>query len=143
MPSEFPIADMLVFPLGQADGGLALLREADHLLRRFGQLDVKDFVAGTQAEFGLRAEADRFFFIITGRTLLHLIDLREGSPSQGVHATVILDETKPLGILVPFGVACGLVAETDSRLIVLSTHSEAHPQDRATADELQKYAAIQ
>ncbi len=135
---------MHVFPLRVTAGRLVLLREADHLLRRFGQLELLDLAAGTQTEFELRAEADRFLFVIAGRVALRLLDLRDGSPSHGAHVSVLLDESKPQGLLLPFGVACGMVAELDSRLIILSTHSEAHLADRvATADELQKYAAIQ
>lgn len=144
VPSEFPIADMHVFALSRAGGGLVLLREADHLLRRFGKLEVLDLAADTQTEFQLRAEADRFLFLIAGRALLHLLDLRAGSPSHGTHTTILLDEGQPRGVLVPFGVACGTHAEVDCRLVTLSTHSEVHAQDRAaTADELKKYAAIQ
>ncbi len=144
MPAEYPISDMHVFPLDRADGRLRLLRENDHLLRRFGQLELIDLAAGGQGEFEICAEADRFFFPVGGRARAHLLDLREGSPSHGVHTTVLLDEAEPSGVLIPFGVACGLYAELDSRLIILSTHSEAHAEDRrATADELQKYASIQ
>lgn len=144
MASDFAIADMRVFPMRVAAGRLVLLREADHLLRRFGQLELLDLAAGTQTEFELRAEADRFLFAIAGRVALRLLDLRDGSPSRGAHVSVQLDESKPRGLLLPFGVACGMLAEMDCRIIILSTHSEAHPADRlATADELQKYAAIQ
>jgi hypothetical protein len=136
---SYPIADMHVFPLRVEAGRLVLLREADHLLRRFGQLELLDLAAGTQTEFQLRAEADRFLFVIAGRVAVRLLDLRDVSPSHGAQVIVPLDEKKPQGVLVPFGVACGANAELDSRLIVLSTHSEAHPDDRAaTADELKK-----
>jgi len=144
VPAEYPISDMHVFPLDRAGGRLLLLREQDHLLRRFGQLELVDMAAGAQGEFEIRAEADRFFFSVGGRARAHLLDLRQGSPSHGVHTTVRLDEAEPSGVLVPFGVACAVYAEMDCRFIILSTHSEAHADDRlATADELQKYASIQ
>jgi len=144
MPSAYPIYDMHVFQLQRSEGGLPLLREKDHLLRRFGQLELMDLAAGKQTEFALRAEADRFLFVTSGRARVQLIDLRAGSPSQGVHTSLLLDEAEPRGLLVPFGVACAIYAEVDARLIVLSTHSEVHPEDRAaTPDELQKYVAIQ
>lgn len=135
---------MYVFPLDRAGGRLLLLREQDHLLRRFGQLELIDLAAGAQSEFEIRSEADRFFFPVNGRCRAHLLDLRQGSPSHGAHTTVPLDESEPNGVLVPFGVACSVYAELDCRIIILSTHSEAHTDDRlATADELQKYASIQ
>lgn len=144
MPSQYPISDMHVFALSRAAGRLSLLREADHLLRRFGQLDLVDIPAGQQTDFELRAEADRFFFPADGNVKAILVDLRSSSPSLGVRAEVVLDASDPHGLLVPFGVACSLAAQSNTRLIVLSTHSTAHPEDRlATRDELDKYSTVQ
>ena len=144
MPSEFPIHDMLVFPLHPSSGPLTLLRNRDHLLRRFGQLDLIDLDAGEQTEATLRGEADRFYFCIQGRVTVTLLDLREHSPSLGAQARLTLDAKQPQGLLAPFGVACSLAAETDARLVLLSTHSEEHPQDRvACAEELGQFAGLQ
>lgn len=135
---------MHVFPLTLTDGRWTLLRENDHLLRRFGQLDLLDLTAAQETDFELRAEADRFLFAINGRAEARLLDLRIGSPSLGARVTVVLDTEDPQGLLLPFGVACGLYAPIDARLIILSTHSEIHVEDRkATGEELQKYAAVQ
>lgn len=138
------ISDMHIFPLNVLAGRWTLLRNTDHLLRRFGQLDLLDLAAGSETEFELRAEADRFLSAINGRVQARLLDLRAGSPSLGVSINLSLDANDPHGLLVPFGVACSIYTETEARLIVLSTHSEHHPEDRiATPDELQKYSAIQ
>jgi redox-sensitive bicupin YhaK (pirin superfamily) len=135
---------MFIYPLERRGERLELLREAQHLLRRFGQLEILDLPAGAQTEFELRAEADRFIYAISGRCRVQLIDLRESSPTRGAHASELLDAAEPRGLLAPFGVACSLYAQQDTRLILLSTHSEPHPGDRlATPDELRKYAAIQ
>lgn len=144
MPSQYPIADMHVFPLTRAAGRLTLLRETDHLLRRFGLLELIDLVAGDGTEFTLRAEADRFLFSLSGSAIVSLLDLRETSPSNGERAEFILDADNPQGLLVPFGVACSLEAKSPARLILLSTHSESHPEDRIAAfDELGTYTASQ
>lgn len=144
MPSQYPIADMYVFPLARSAGGLTLLRETDHLLRRFGQLELIDLAADEQTEYTLRAEADRFLFPINGSATATLLDLRVTSPSNGARAELSLDADQPRGLLVPFGVACSLAAKTTARLIILSTHSETHAEDRtATTDELDQYAAAQ
>lgn len=144
MPSEYPIADMLVFPLKQHHGKLTLLSNRDHLLRRFGQLTLIDLASGEKREASVRAEADRFFFIIAGSATIDLIDLRDQSPSRGKHAEVNLSYEEPCGVLVPFGVACTVTAANSARLIELSTHSEDHPSDRTLADdELAQYIAAQ
>ncbi|MEX2142988.1 MAG: dTDP-4-dehydrorhamnose 3,5-epimerase family protein [Anaerolineales bacterium] len=134
---EHPIADMHVFPLNREAGRLTLLRNTDHLLRRFGQLDLLDLAAGEQTEFSLRAEADRFLFAIRGRVSAVLLDLRQVSPTHKARAEVVLDGDHPQGLLLPFGVACSLSATSAARLVQLSTHSEAHPADRTlTSDEI-------
>lgn len=144
MPSEYPIADMFLFPLTRETGRLRLLRETDHLLRRFGQLELLDLAADEQTEYTLRAEADRFLFPISGSTSVRMLDLRETSPSKSMRAEFTLVSAEPQGLLVPFGVACSLAAKAASRLIILSTHSESHPEDRtASSDELAKYTASQ
>jgi len=144
MLSEYPIADMHVFPLIREAGRLRLLRESDHLLRRFGQLELMDLSAGEQTEFTLRAEADRFLFPINGSLEATLLDLRESSPSKNVSTEIKLNDVNPKGLLVPFGVACFLATTATARVIILSTHSESHPEDRsATSDELSQYTASQ
>lgn len=144
MANSFPIADMHIFPLAGDAGSRVLLREDDHLLRRFGQLELRDVEAGAQTELGIRAEADRLFFLLSGKATLHIMDLRSGSPSFGTHAAVQLDQENAQGVLAPFGTSVSLYPETDCRLLLLSTHSQPHPEDRfATKEELQTYAAIQ
>ena len=133
--SKFPIADMHVFPLDRAAGRLTLLRNNDHLLRRFGQLDLLDLAAGDRQAFTLRGEADRFLFAIGGQVTVVLQDLRETSPTRGARAGVALKADQPQGLLVPFGVACSLTAESPARIIQLSTHSETHPLDRTVSAE--------
>jgi hypothetical protein len=72
------------------------------------------------------------------------VDLRESSPTRRARAAVGLDAADPHGVLVPFGVACTLRSTRAARLVLLSTHSETHAEDRTpSSDELQKYAAIQ
>ncbi|MEX1071012.1 MAG: dTDP-4-dehydrorhamnose 3,5-epimerase family protein [Anaerolineales bacterium] len=144
MPEMLPISDVHLFPLTVSAGRWKLLSEEDHLLRRFGQLELLDLDASQETDFELRAEADRFLFAINGRARAQLLDLRTSSPSLGERVNISLDTENAQGLLLPFGVACALYAETDSRLIVLSTHSQSHPEDRlATPDELQKYSVVQ
>lgn len=135
---------MHVFALDRQGGALTLLRNSDHLLRRFGRLDVLDLAAGEQAPLSVRGEADRFLFPIGGEVSIAMLDLREQSPSRGANVDLTLSAEAPQGVLVPFGVALSMHAKAAARLIVLSTHSEEHPQDRApAAEELAKFAGNQ
>lgn len=134
--SPYPIADMHIFPLARAAGRLTLLRNSDHLLRRFGQLDLLELAAAQRLDLPLRGEADCFLFPVSGAVEAALMDLRPSSPSHGAKAAVALSVDEPKGLLVPFGVACSLQAAGQAVLIQLSTHSEAHSYDRdINADE--------
>ncbi|MBX3047648.1 MAG: hypothetical protein KIT46_08520 [Anaerolineales bacterium] len=128
MPSG--IHDMLLFPLEAADGQLTLLSNQQHLLRRFGQLDLLILAAGQAHNAGLRGEADRICFALDGRVDLQLEDRRPQSPSHGAAVSLTLDAAQPQGLLLPFGVACTLQAAGPARLLVLSTHSEPHLADQ-------------
>lgn len=144
MPSEYPIRDVLLFPLKEQPGKLVLLSNRDHLLRRFGQLALLDLTAGSAPPSTVRAEADRFYFVISGSVGFSLVDLRQHSPSRGQPVELALRADDPHGVLVPFGVACALTADAAARVVELSTHSEDHPMDRdVPAGELAQYSAAQ
>jgi hypothetical protein len=144
MQNSPAIGDALVFALSRLNNKLTLLDEDSHLLRRFGQLDVLDLSADSETEFEVRAEADRFIFPIAGSLRARLIDLRQGSPSEGTRTEIELTAQNPSGLLSPFGVALSLRAETDARVIILSTHGRAHSEDRIlAADELGRFSAVQ
>lgn len=144
MNSEYPISDMHVFDLSRGAAGLTLLREKDHLLRRFGQLDLVDLAPNEKTDFTLRAEADRFLFPVSGTLVVNMIDMRSSSPTFEARANISLNSEKPQGLLVPFGVACSLETKAAGRIVILSTHSESHPEDRTPGrDELEKYTASQ
>ncbi|MCW5874206.1 MAG: dTDP-4-dehydrorhamnose 3,5-epimerase family protein [Anaerolineales bacterium] len=140
MTSPLPISDMHSFALHAAPEGVVLLREVDHVLRRFGELALHTLAPGDAGGYHLRAEADRVIFPLDGECSLRLLDLRPQSPSYGVHAVFALQAAAPQGVLVPFGVACSLAADSAARVLWLSTHSQPHAGDRpASAEELQRF----
>ncbi|MCW5876864.1 MAG: hypothetical protein KIS85_08275 [Anaerolineales bacterium] len=128
--ADFAIHDLLLFPLQQGEEALTLLSNQQHLLRRFGQLDLLTLHPGAPLDVGLRGEADRFYFALDGRVELQLEDRREHSPTRGAALALTLDAAEPHGLLLPFGVACTLLAIASARLLLLSTHSETHPGDQ-------------
>lgn len=136
MADTLPISDMLLFPLRRQDGRLLIVREQDHLLRRFGALDILSLEAGASTPYRLRAEADQILAPLDGTLAVDLVDLRPQSPSQGTRIEITLSAADPHGLLLPFGVACRLASSQGARLLRLSTHSAAHPDDRdlATSD---------
>lgn len=139
MSQQPPIPDMHIIPLRAAPEGVVLLRETDHVLRRFGELALQTLPAGSQGAYSLRAEADRVLFVIDGAAEARLLDLRPQSPSYGVHTSIRL-QANTQALLVPFGVACSLAAADAARMLCLSTHSQMQAGDRhATPDELKQF----
>ena len=134
MADSLPISDMHLFPLAIQDGRLIILRESDHLLRRFGVLETLSVDAGASTTFHLRAEADQVLTPLDGRVELSLVDLRPASPSHGARLEITLSAEDPHGLLLPFGVACRLASSTGARLLRLSTHSATHAEDRELDD---------
>lgn len=141
MSSQPPISDMHLLPQQPAPDGVVLLRETDHILRRFGELALHNLAAGSMGAYALRAVADRVLFVLDGAVDARLLDLRTQSPSYGVHTSISL-QANAQAMLVPFGVACSLAAAADARVLWLSTHSQPHAGDRhATPDELKQFGA--
>jgi hypothetical protein len=134
MADSLPISDMHLFPLSREDGRFIILREQDHLLRRFGLLETLSLEPGTKTLFKLRAEADQILAPLDGAVDLSLIDMRVESPSHGARLEVTLSAADPHGLLLPFGVACLLLSADGARLLRLGTHSAVHAGDRDLAD---------
>jgi|GEM_PF-2589791 len=131
MSSGFPISDLHLLPLRLDEGQLALLRRDDHLLRRFGQVEVRRFEAGVQSPFKLRAVADEVWVPLHGVAQFTLIDLRPSSPSENQSFQVALDAAQPQALLVPFGVACSIATQGGAELLCLATHADGdHAEDR-------------
>ena len=123
MQSRNPISDVYLFDLGQSEGRLTLLSEHQHLLRRFGQLELVDIAPGQGMEAPALVETDRFCFVLDGAVVAHLEDQRGQSPSQGASMDVALDASQPRGLLMPFGVSANIHSEAGARLLMLSTHA--------------------
>lgn len=130
MSNQLAISDLVLFHLERTDTHLAILRERDHLLRRFGLLELVDLAPGIDAAFNLRAEADEIWAPVDGAVELSLVDQRPQSPSYGVGMQLTLDAADPQAVLIPFGVAHAFAAAAPARLLRLSTHSRVHPLDR-------------
>mgnify|MGYP002623211332 CR=1 FL=1 len=125
---------MHLFPLKREGGRLVILREQDHLLRRFGVLETQSLEPGASTRFGLRVEADQILAPLDGAFALTLVDLRPASPSRGARVEISFPAAGPQGLVLPFGVACRLQSAQGARLLRLSTHSANHAEDREFDD---------
>jgi len=128
MPNQYSITDMHLFSVDRSEDRWLLLRDSDHLLRRFGQLELIPLMADESKEFPLNAEADEIWFILEGKVSVNLVDERERSPSQGEEVQLTLSANNPQGLLLPFGVARSFSSKESASLLRLSTHSDARHQ---------------
>ncbi|MDA1330438.1 MAG: hypothetical protein O3B43_05175 [Chloroflexi bacterium] len=108
----------------RVEGRLVLLRNSDHLLRRFGKLELIELAEGEKMEVPAVDEADRIYFVSEGEANVALQDERQDSPSAGVRIELFLRAEQPKGLLVPFGVDISIEVPTKTRLIMLSTHND-------------------
>lgn len=132
MPEPPAISDLLLVDLERRDGRLAVLSAEQHILRRFGSLELLALETGCQTDFTQRGEADEFWAPVEGQVTVTLADRRPRSPSSGFQLSIELDAAHPQGLLIPFGVAYAFTAHGAARLLRLATHSDAtHPDDAA------------
>ena len=130
MEPKLPIGDVQLLDLEWENGRLVLLKADDHMLRRFGQVEVRTFGDICVTPFVQRAVADEIWVPMSGKSLLHLIDRRAVSPDKDKYFRAALDAAQPQALLVPFGVAYAIENEQGATLIRLSTHADGkHPDD--------------
>ena len=130
MNPKISIGDVQLLDLRWEDGRLVLLRDEDHLLRRFGQAEVRTFDDTCVTPFVQRAVADEIWVPVNGKAVLHLVDRRAASPDKDGYFRAALDADAPQALLVPFGVAYAIENEQGTTLIRLSTHADGrHPDD--------------
>ena len=130
MEPKIPISDVQLLDLEWDNGRLVLLRDDDHMLRRFGQVEVRLFEDTCVTPFVLRAVADEIWVPVNGKAVLRLIDRRSDSPDKDRYFQIALNAAEPQALLIPFGVAYSVENEEAATLIRLSTHADGkHPDD--------------
>lgn len=130
MKSNLSLSDVAIIEVPGKNGRYTVLKENDHLLRRFGQVDV--FSLDSENEITIkRDEADEIWSVISGQAEFELEDQRKDSPSYGGGDIVILTGEAPEALLVPFGVACRISCKKEGILVRITTHQDdSFPADK-------------
>ena len=123
MKSTLSISDAVILELARKQGKLTVLKENDHLLRRFGQVDLFQLNDGEKIAVK-RENADEVWSVISGRAVFELEDQRKDSPTHAVVEVVPLMGESPVALLVPFGVACNVTCEVGGSLVRITTHED-------------------
>jgi dTDP-4-dehydrorhamnose 3,5-epimerase len=67
---------------------------------------------------------DELWCVIQGRMLVWLVDLRDGSPTQGRERSYVLDGEQPALLYIPSGVAHGYKAGSDGAILLYAMNSQ-------------------
>ena len=118
------IPDVYIFQVPRDVGQVRVVSEHDHVLRRFGQVDLIKLTAGEKQKQAARPEADQIFSVIQGNVTLELQDDRQESPSAGIQQVISLSAADPVSILIPFGVVCEIECEREALLARVTTHAD-------------------
>lgn len=132
MSAGFAIHDLYARSLARRAGEQGdvwgLLRFEDHLLRRFGLLELVRAIPDASPGLRARPIADEIWILVEGSVEFAWHDLRPGSPTEGRPDRLACSE--PTLVLVPFGVAFGFRAVGgQATLIRLATHEETPTED--------------
>ena len=84
-----------------------IVREDDHLLRRFGQTSFTKTHPGVIKAFHWHADQDDLWYVAYGMARVVMYDRRLDSPTKGVTQVVYAGEDNPVIILIPLGIAHG------------------------------------
>ena len=129
--TDFNIHDLHLHPIEAQESGKVVLRYNDHLLRRFGQAELRELAEGTQTDFILRVAADELWAVIDGAVSILLVDLRPNSPTYEKSDTYLISVEDNQALLIPFGVAYAMESEQASKLLRLATHADdTHKEDQ-------------
>jgi mannose-6-phosphate isomerase-like protein (cupin superfamily) len=127
--SEFEISDMVVKDLDWRNGILDILNEGDHLLRRFGEVEVVTIEPQGSVQV-FRQQADEIWALLSGHASFHLQDRRQDSPSQGAEVNLDISQDSPQAVLIPFGVLSKVTSNQGATLVRINTHQdESFPGD--------------
>jgi dTDP-4-dehydrorhamnose 3,5-epimerase-like enzyme len=108
-----------------------VLVDSDHLLRRFGELELIRMTGGDHEQPFLREQADEIIALIEGNFELRLRDHRPESPS--CEATTSLNVSEPSIALIPAGVVFGIKpGDAGATFLRITTHARStSPNDRS------------
>ena len=118
------IADVQILEKEPAGNRWIIAAESDHVLRRFGQIELRRLAQGEETEYLIREKADELWSVLDGKVEFALVDMRSVSPSFGIEDRIILDENVRRTLLIPFGVAYRLCGRKGVVLMRVTTHED-------------------
>ena len=124
MMADTTISGAAIFDLVWKDGRLVVLGEDDHLLRRYGQVDVIKLEPGIPLETIRASGADEIWTLLEAEANLRLADLREESPTLDEMLEITLSGENPQAVLIPFGVGAQISTRVGAMLLRVTSHAD-------------------
>lgn len=116
---------------------LEILRADDGLLQKFGQSTMTITYKGTVKGFHYHERQDDLWFAATGKAVVVLHDLREGSPTKGQTEVIEAGKGRYKLIVIPVGVAHGYKVVSDEPVILFyhttETYDPENPDEKRLA----------
>jgi len=116
---------------------MEVLRADDKILKKFGQTTFTVAYQGTIKAFHFHEKQDDLWFVATGKAMVVLYDLRDGSPTQGKTQVIYAGEGDYKLIVIPVGVAHGYkVLSTEPVLLFYHTtesYNSSNPDEKRIA----------
>jgi dTDP-4-dehydrorhamnose 3,5-epimerase-like enzyme len=130
------ISGLAVFNLAWKGGRLVAVREIDHTLRRFGQVDVIRLDPEKRHVNYRVGGADEIWVVIEGQVKMVATDLRDQSPSNGVTQDLSLVGESPEAVLIPFGTQVKISSVNHAVMMRITSHAdELFPDDMIFMEE--------
>ena len=107
-----------------------IVRADERLLEGFGQVMVSRVKQGVIKAFHWHKLQDDLWYLVEGRVLVVLHDLRNGSKTSGKTQSFIMSEDKPVRVLIPKGVAHGYKVLGDKAALVLYVVTRPYSKDK-------------
>jgi dTDP-4-dehydrorhamnose 3,5-epimerase-like enzyme len=118
------ISGVKLFELGWQASRLTVLNEDDHLLRRFGQLDLVNLEPGICLITHRKEGADEIWALVNGEAEVQLSDAREESPTFQLSMQISLSVDPPVAVLIPFGLSAEISSVHGGLLLRVSSHAD-------------------
>jgi len=115
---------------------MVILREDDEEFRSFGQAYVSACLPGVVKAWHCHQKQWDYFCVVAGNAKVGLYDDREGSPTRGQTASLVIGELNPTLVVIPPLVWHGFTALGGQMAVLLNLPTL--PYDEQEPDELRR-----
>jgi len=128
--NDIPDADQPGIQLGIL---MEILRADEAIFTKFGQSTMTIAYKGTMKGFHVHKKQDDLWFMATGKAMIVLHDIREGSPTKGETQTIFAGQNDYKLVIIPVGVVHGYKVLSEEPVILF--YHTTQPYNASDPDE--------